>query len=434
MKTSLISKRNINLFLILIILISLTVSIKAQQTLSDADWFEREIGSGVIWRYYLFDNLFGSKQTISYIDADLNNPNVSIEFPYLTTGRQLTSTMIPSQFPDSVAGINGTYFDTSVGGHRTYLRINGSEIPPGGALFSPWGYEGAIAMNSSNTESVIKIPTGGWKNDVTHPDIMACGPLLIIGGVIPSDDLTAIGAHCTGRNPRSAVGITANNHLILLAADGRTELADGMTCEETAIVMEQLGCPNALNLDGGGSTTLYGKGELYNGVLNYPSDNGEYDHKGERACSNAIAVISTAPKTKGYDARLKTKTYSSIMECNSQQTVTLVYDNIGTSTWTVADTKLVLARPETRTSPFYNKARWQSVSQPALMKPEIVLPNESATFTFLLQSPDVPSTTVFDEHFMLTQAGIGRIGPADSEAWMRIVVQPELVGGQTFIV
>jgi hypothetical protein len=420
--------------LALIVFILTPLRIPAQQTLTDADWFVREIGGGIVWRYYLFDNLFGSKQSVSYIDVDLANPNVSVEFPYLAADREKTSSMIPTQFPSSVTGINGTYFNTSTGGHLTYLRVNNTVIPPGGPLFSPWGYEGALALDASDNASIEEIPTGGWSNDTTHPDILACGPLLIVGSVIPSADLTSIGSHCTSRHPRSAVGITSDHHLILLAVDGRTELADGMTCEELAQVMEQLGCPDAFNLDGGGSTTLWGAGELYNGVLNYPSDNGAYDHSGERACSNAIAIESSAPSRKTWDARLKSKIFSPIMDSGSGQTVTLVYDNIGTATWTVADTKVVLARPDTRTSDFHDSATWPSALQPTLMTPATVAQDETATFTFILKAPEASITTVYDEHFMLTQAGIGRIGPADSEAWMRIVVQPELSGNQTFIV
>jgi len=416
--------------------LSLTCITPADQTLADADWFERELGDGVVWRYYLFDSLFGSKQSVSYIEADLNNPNVSVEIPYLASSRGRISSMIPNQFPNSVSGINGTYFDTSSGGggHRTYLRINGTEIPPGGTLFSPWGYEGALALDASENATIEKMPTGGWSNDATHPDIIACGPVLIEAGIIPTAHLTSIGSHCTSRHPRSAVGITSDNHLIFLTVDGRTGMASGMTCEETAKVMEQLGCPDALNLDGGGSTTLWGAGELYNGVLNYPSDNGAYDHGGERACSNAIAVESTAPTPKTWDGRLTGKIFSKVMESESQQTATLVYENIGTETWTASETKLVLARPETRTSVFYDAAGWPSPSQPALMDPQTVAPHESATFTFQLKAPKVSRTMVYDEHFMLTQEGVGRIGPADSEAWMKIIVQPPFTGGETFIV
>ncbi len=406
----------------------------AQQTLEDADWFERELGEGVVWRYYLFDNLFGSKQSISYIDADLSNPNVSVNLPFLAAAREKTSSMIPAQFPDSIAGINGTYFNTSGGGHLTYLRIDGTVIPPGGALFSPWGYEGALALDASDKASMEQMPTGGWVNNTGHPDILACGPLLIIEGVIPSEYLTSIGAHCTSRHPRSAVGITTGYHLILLTADGRTEMADGMTCEELAQVMKQLGCPDAMNLDGGGSTTLWGAGELYGGVLNYPSDNGEYDHGGERACSNAIAITSTAPSQKMWDARLVSKIYSPAMGVGAVQNVTLSYVNIGTATWTAEDTQLVLARPDGRTSELQDGPTWHSPSQPVLMTPATVGPNESATFTFMLRAPEVTITTVYNEHFKLVQSGVGRIGPADTEAWMKIVVQPPVLHGESFIV
>jgi len=230
------------------------------------------------------------------------------------------------------------------------------------------------------------------------------------------------------------VGITSGNHLILVTIDGRSEMAAGMTCEELAQVMEDLGCPDAFNLDGGGSTTLWGAGELYSGVLNYPSDNGVYDHEGERSCSNAIAIESTAPSLKTWDARLVSKTFSELMDSGADQTVTLVYDNIGTGTWTAADTKLVLSRPDTRTSDLYDSASWESASQPALMVPATVAKNETASFSFVLKAPDVSVTTIFNEHFMLTQTGIGRIGPADSEAWMKIVVQPPVLPGETFIV
>jgi len=417
-------------------IVSIVLPADADQTLADADWFERELGAGVVWRFYLFDSLFGVKQSISYVEVDLSNPDVSVEFPYLESSRERTSSMIPSQFPSATAGVNGTYFATSgSGGHVTYLRVGGTEIPPGGSLFAPWGYEGGLALDGSSNATIQTMPSGGWSDNVTHPDILACGPLLILSGVIPSSALTAVGGHCTNRHPRSAIGLTANNRLILLTVDGRTDLAFGMTCEEIAEVMEDLGCQDALNLDGGGSSTLWGVGELYNGVLNYPSDNGTYDHSGERACSNAIAILSTGPAApKTWDARLMSKTFSSMMDSGAQQMVSLVYENIGNGTWTATDTQVVLARPETRTSDFYDATTWISSSQPALMNPTTVAPGETATFSFIMKSPESMVTLAYDEHFMMTRTGTGRIGPADSEAWMKILIQPPVMPGETFIV
>lgn len=60
-----------------------------------------------------------------------------------------------------------------------------------------------------------------------------------------------------------------------------------MTIDELALLMKDLNCVNALNLDGGGSTTMWIKGK---GVVNHPSDNGKFDHEGARAVANAIIV------------------------------------------------------------------------------------------------------------------------------------------------
>lgn len=56
-------------------------------------------------------------------------------------------------------------------------------------------------------------------------------------------------------HPRTAVGVDAKGHVVLLVADGRQAgYSEGLTCRETAWVLWALGCKEALNLDGGGST------------------------------------------------------------------------------------------------------------------------------------------------------------------------------------
>lgn len=438
MRTDITSLRAVILRLFLSAVILAVVCMAARgraqsQTLADGDWFERQLGSGVVWRYYLFDRLYGQPQAISYVEADLSNPNVSVEFPYLANARQRISTMVPAQAPQARAALNGSYFATTgSGGHVTYLRINGTPIPPGGDLFSPWGYEGAIAISAAGNTTISKMPAGGWQN-ATQPDILACGPVVLFNNVVPAADLTSIGSHCTARHPRSAVGVTNNNKLILFVVDGRTEFSAGMTCAEVGIAMKELGCDDALNLDGGGSTTLWGAGEPYSGVLNFPSDNGAFDHLGERACSNAISVVSSAAAPAQWDAQLTEKTLDVALENGMAQSVTLKYKNIGTGTWTSADTAVVLSRPDSRSSVFRH-ASWISSAQPAVMTPAIVAPGQTATFTFTLQAPVLPHSAVFNEHFMLRKTGVGRIGPADSEAWMRVTVQLDVNANTDFVV
>ncbi|RYG34910.1 phosphodiester glycosidase family protein, partial [bacterium] len=73
------------------------------------------------------------------------------------------------------------------------------------------------------------------------------------------------------RHPRSAVGRTAAGDLIFFAVDGRTNVSVGMSLPELATKMARLGCVEAINLDGGGSTAL----SLFGAALNRPSDGRE---------------------------------------------------------------------------------------------------------------------------------------------------------------
>lgn len=64
----------------------------------------------------------------------------------------------------------------------------------------------------------------------------------------------------------------------------------GVSIPELAHLIRVLGGSDALNLDGGGSTTLWMEQTPDNGVLNCPSDNRKFDHQGERSIPNIIYV------------------------------------------------------------------------------------------------------------------------------------------------
>ena len=70
------------------------------------------------------------------------------------------------------------------------------------------------------------------------------------------------------RHPRSGICYDKFGRLLLVAIDGRYEGSAGLTFEEFGIVLQELGCVDALNLDGGGSTLLYAN----NYILNHYSD------------------------------------------------------------------------------------------------------------------------------------------------------------------
>lgn len=116
-----------------------------------------------------------------------------------------------------------------------------------------------------------------WEN-VKH--IISGGPYLVKNGEVFVDmteqKLGAIG----GKNPRTAIGYTQDGNFIMVAVDGREGASVGLTLKELAWFMKSIGCTNAMNLDGGGSTVMYVNGR----VVNMPKV------KGGIALSNALTI------------------------------------------------------------------------------------------------------------------------------------------------
>lgn len=83
-----------------------------------------------------------------------------------------------------------------------------------------------------------------------------------------------------GKNPRTAIGYTQDGNFIMVAVDGREGASVGLTLKELAWFMKSIGCINAMNLDGGGSTVMYVNGR----VVNMPKV------KGGIALSNALTI------------------------------------------------------------------------------------------------------------------------------------------------
>ena len=84
-------------------------------------------------------------------------------------------------------------------------------------------------------------------------------------------------------NPRTAIGYISENHYVFVVSDGRTSESAGLSLSELATFMKNLGCTQAYNLDGGGSSTMY-----YNGsVINNPTTTGRIS---ERSVSDIIYI------------------------------------------------------------------------------------------------------------------------------------------------
>ncbi|KKO54132.1 phosphodiester glycosidase family protein [Paenibacillus sp. DMB20] len=94
-------------------------------------------------------------------------------------------------------------------------------------------------------------------------------------------------------HPRTAIGTKADGTVIMLVIDGRQPgFSEGVTLNELAAIMKEMGAVNALNLDGGGSATFVARlpGETARKVLNSPSDGVE------RKTANGLLLVNKTPE------------------------------------------------------------------------------------------------------------------------------------------
>ncbi len=150
--------------------------------------------------------------------------------------------------------------------------------------------------------------SNNWESNLKGEDVMVSGPLLLKNKRQARIDSAGF---CTNRHPRTAVAVKGNQ-VWLITVDGRNDKAAGMSLFELSRVLRWLGAEDAINLDGGGSTTLWVSGFPDGGVINHPSDNTamkkskdykvgtdldnlaadlkKWDHSGERKVANVLML------------------------------------------------------------------------------------------------------------------------------------------------
>jgi len=189
----------------------------------------------------------------------------------------------------ALAGINGSYFNVSERTSATYVKDDGkvTGVTQEGELFRTNG-----SVLSTRKEFVIDETEAStsWTGGDGWWEVMASGPILIDDGEVIEYEADADHPEnfYRRRHPRSMIGMDSEGYVWLVTVDGRTPgSAEGMTIGELTLLARQLGLTDALNLDGGGSTTLWTK---VDGVINHPCDNRRFDHTGQRKIPNAITV------------------------------------------------------------------------------------------------------------------------------------------------
>jgi hypothetical protein len=147
------------------------------------------------------------------------------------------------------------------------LRLDGV-AQPFVPVTHPWGERRACV---SVVEEMVRIARRDDLPANPRGDLLQAGPLLVRDGRAVGGDEEGFSATAdqfdsditVGRHPRAALGFDGER-LIAFACDGRADDEAGLTLDELAQTMVRLGAREALNLDGGGSTSLVCGGRLRN--------------------------------------------------------------------------------------------------------------------------------------------------------------------------
>jgi hypothetical protein len=171
-------------------------------------------------------------------------------------------------------------------------------VPRDGLLLTGTGDAARFLRNAalprSRAEVKLTLTASGQPLELAQQTLMVGGgPRLLRGGRVtvtakaegfaPPQAPAFFGTFVAARQPRTLAGVRTDGTVLLVTVDGRRPgWSAGMTLREAARLMQSLGARDALNLDGGGSSTMTVRGE----VVNRPSDRG-----GERMVSDGVYAL-----------------------------------------------------------------------------------------------------------------------------------------------
>lgn len=276
-----------------IIVLSLNLNYTAAQVVWTEISAEHELPEGV----KLFSGRQSSPGLVAYYaEIDLNNDAILVH-PYFSEALRATSNIASEK--GAILAVNGGFFanNSSVSAvvepysvlarniaslsrpagmfpvTRSFLALNDDK-----SVSIDWIYhyssefEDIIRFNNpAQNTTTIPAPVPLREDGEAYENLLmglGGGPTLVKDGEVRitynEEVFFGSGVELTDRRPRTAVGYTSENKLIMFIAEGGLITSSGATLQQVAEIMISLGAVEAMNLDGGGSTTMAVNGELFN--------------------------------------------------------------------------------------------------------------------------------------------------------------------------
>lgn len=226
----------------------------------------------LLFEQYYFQELFGKPLMVSVIRG---NDHIRYGIGVCENGQRETVSSLAREH-DAAAAVNAGFFTFEPASRPVGV------LKSAGVIYNDstrgMANRGYLAITP---QQEVKILSPAELDLNKYDSVVHGNDLLLKDGRITASDKQ-------DRHPRTAAGTDDQGMLVLVVVDGRNEKSAGVTLHELALIMKSLGCHDALNLDGGGSSTMYWKNR---GVMNYPSDNKKFDHAGERQVHNILLLM-----------------------------------------------------------------------------------------------------------------------------------------------
>lgn len=247
--------------------------------LVSADWQMTLLQKNILCRKAAFTFLYGVPQEVSILEIAPKHYNLDI-----LIHQPVEATSTAARSSGAVVALNGSYFNMKTGASVCYLSKDGVVVDTtstgtlgtvtNGAVFIQRGRLHLIPWNAQ-IEKTYNQKRGS---------ILASGPLMLLDGKVC--DFSACSQNFVNtKHPRSAVVLTKDKKILLIVVDGRRKgKAEGITIPELTHMVRVLGGKDALNLDGGGSSTLWSASMPGSGIVNTPSGSAE------RKVANSLCI------------------------------------------------------------------------------------------------------------------------------------------------
>ena len=235
---------------------------------------------------YSDENISITIQELREYDSTVYVADVVLSSPeYLQTalansvyGRNVTAkTSSIAQTANAILAINGDYYGARESGYvirngvlyRSKANKNAEDL----VIYRDGSFE---IIQESEISAQSLLDAGAW-------NVLSFGPALLIDGELAVGANDEVG-RAMASNPRTAIGIIDPLHYVFVVSDGRTKSSEGLSLQELAKIMQELGVKTAYNLDGGGSSTMVFQGK----VINNPTTNGK--RVSERSVSDIVCI------------------------------------------------------------------------------------------------------------------------------------------------